>query len=100
ARREVILSSGAIDSPKLLMLSGIGPADHLKEVGVDVVVDSPGVGENLQDHVEGIVMWDAKKPMVTQSTQWWEIGVFSTTEEGLDRPDLMMHYGAVPFDMN
>ena len=100
ARREVIVSCGAIDTPKLLMLSGIGPADQLGEFGVDVVVDSPGVGENLDDHVEGIVMWEAAKPMVTRSTQWWEIGVFSASSPDLDRPDLMMHYGSVPFDMN
>src|SRR5699024_8955201 len=48
ANREIIVSSGAIDTPKLLMLSGIGPADHLKESGVEVRVDSPGVGSNLQ----------------------------------------------------
>ncbi|MFI5959847.1 GMC family oxidoreductase [Cryptosporangium sp. NPDC051539] len=100
ARREVIVSCGAIDTPKLLMLSGIGPAGHLREVGVDVVVDSPGVGANLDDHVEGLVMWDASQPMVTESTQWWEIGLFATTVSGLDRPDLMMHYGSVPFDLN
>ncbi|WP_116041043.1 GMC family oxidoreductase [Amycolatopsis palatopharyngis] len=100
AQREVVLSNGAIDSPKLLMLSGIGPAEHLREVGVDVLVDSPGVGENLQDHPEGLVQWDARKPMVTDSTQWWEIGIFTTTEDGLDRPDLMFHYGSVPFDLN
>ncbi|RCW39556.1 choline oxidase [Halopolyspora algeriensis] len=100
ARREVVLSAGAIDTPKLLMLSGIGPAEHLREVGVDVLVDSPGVGSNLQDHPEGVIGWDAAKPMVTESTQWWEIGIFTTTEQGLDRPDLMFHYGSVPFDMN
>ncbi|WP_432013251.1 GMC family oxidoreductase [Streptomyces cucumeris] len=100
ARREVIVSCGAIDSPKLLMLSGIGPADHLHETGIDVVVDAPGVGENLQDHPEGVIMWNAEQPMVTSSTQWWEIGIFSPTEPDLDRPDLMFHYGSVPFDMN
>ena len=52
ARREVILSGGAINSPQLLMLSGIGPADHLREVGVSVEHDLPGVGENLQDHLD------------------------------------------------
>jgi choline oxidase len=100
ARREVILSAGAIDTPKLLMLSGVGPAEHLVQVGVSVAVDLPGVGANLDDHVEGIVQWEARRPMVRQSTQWWEIGLFSASEPGLDRPDLMMHYGSVPFDMN
>jgi len=100
ARREVILSAGSIDTPKLLMLSGIGPGEHLHEFGIQTLVHSPGVGANLDDHVEGIVQWDAKKPMIRTSTQWWEIGLFSTSEEGLDRPDLMMHYGSVPFDMN
>lgn len=51
ARREVILSAGAIGSPQLLMLSGIGPAKHLSDVGVPLVLDLPGVGANLQDHI-------------------------------------------------
>lgn len=104
ARREVVLSAGAIDSPKLLMLSGIGPAEHLREVGVDVLVDSPGVGSHTQDHPEGVISWEAKQPMVTSSTQWWEIGIFTRTdaavERGDERPDLMFHYGSVPFDMH
>ena len=100
ARREIIITAGAIDTPKLLMLSGIGPTAHLREIGIDVRVDSPGVGANLDDHVEGLVFWEASKPMVTTSTQWWEIGLFTTIDEGLAQPDLMMHYGSVPFDMN
>jgi choline oxidase len=100
ARREVIVSTGAIDSPKLLMLSGVGPADHLRELGIRVVVDSPGVGAHLQDHPEGVIQWEARQPMLAESTQWWEIGIFTTTQEGLDRPDLMFHYGSVPFDMH
>ena len=50
AGREVIVSAGAIESPKLLLLSGIGPADELRSLGIDVVVDSPGIGRNLQEH--------------------------------------------------
>lgn len=96
ARRETIVSCGAIDSPKLLMLSGIGPAGHLRATGIDPVIDSPGVGSYLQDHPEGVIMWNAKQPMVSSSTQWWEIGIFADTEPGLDRPDLMFHYGSVP----
>jgi choline dehydrogenase-like flavoprotein len=100
ARREVVVTAGAIDTPKLLMLSGIGPAGHLREFGIDVLVDSPGVGSNLDDHVEGLVFWEASRPMVTTSTQWWEIGLFTTVDEDVTQPDLMMHYGSVPFDMN
>ena len=50
-RREVILAAGTIESPRLLMLSGIGPAEHLRALGIDVVADLPGVGENLHDHL-------------------------------------------------
>lgn len=106
ARREVVLSAGAIDSPKLLMLSGIGPKDHLAEHGIEARVDSPGVGENLQDHPEVVIGWDAKKPMIEEGYQFWEIGIFTDLLEGTGnsdrpgRPDLMMHYGSVPFDMH
>lgn len=55
ARREVIVSAGAFNSPQLLMASGIGPAAHLRKLGIDVVHDLPGVGENLQDHLDIIV---------------------------------------------
>jgi choline oxidase len=63
ATREIIVCAGAIDTPRLLMLSGIGPADHLAEVGVELVHHLPGVGADLQDHVESPVTWaSSRKP--------------------------------------
>ena len=98
--REAVVSAGAIDTPKVLMLSGVGPAAHLCAVGVPVVADNPAVGENLDDHVEGVISWEAARPVPQETTQWWEIGVFTMTEPGLELPDLMFHLGTVPFDMN
>ncbi|MFJ4468228.1 GMC family oxidoreductase [Streptomyces sp. NPDC089424] len=63
ADREVILTAGAIPSPALLLRSGIGPADHLRSVGIDVVVDLPGVGENFHDHVKSQVAYTARTPV-------------------------------------
>ncbi|MFF7214816.1 GMC family oxidoreductase [Streptomyces sp. NPDC008238] len=63
ADREVIVTAGAIPSPALLLRSGIGPADHLRSVGVDVVVDLPGVGENFHDHVKSQVTYTARTPV-------------------------------------
>jgi choline dehydrogenase-like flavoprotein len=62
AEREVIVTSGAIGSPKLLMLSGLGPADHLRDTGVDVVRDLPEVGRNLQDHMDVDVLAELSGP--------------------------------------
>ncbi len=62
AASEVIVTAGAIGSPKLLMLSGIGPADHLREVGVAVVHDLPGVGQNFHDHFSTDVIWVLNGP--------------------------------------
>lgn len=62
AAQEVVVSSGAIGSPHLLMLSGIGPADHLRETGVQVVHDLPGVGQNLQDHFDMFLIYELNGP--------------------------------------
>jgi choline dehydrogenase-like flavoprotein len=64
ATREVILSAGTFNSPQLLMLSGIGPADHLRSIGITPVVDLAGVGKNLQDHLGVWITWRRKSPGV------------------------------------
>src|SRR3954465_2174512 len=61
AAEEVILSAGAIDAPRLLMLSGIGPADELTDVGIDVAMDLPAVGRNLQDHTVTGLIYQARR---------------------------------------
>ncbi len=63
ARREVILCGGAINSPQLLLLSGIGPGDHLQAMGIDLVLDLPGVGQNLQDHYIAPVAYRVNQPI-------------------------------------
>ena len=68
---EIILSGGAINSPQLLQLSGVGPADHLRSHGLDVVADLPGVGANLQDHLEVYVQYASKQPVsVAPALKW------------------------------
>ncbi|HJQ04619.1 MAG TPA: GMC oxidoreductase [Nocardioides sp.] len=62
AGRETVIACGAIDTPRLLLLSGIGPADHLASVGIAPEVDLPGVGENLVDHVESLVVLELDRP--------------------------------------
>ncbi len=62
ARREVILSAGTFQSPQLLMLSGVGPGDHLQARGIETQVHSPGVGQNLQDHLDYISAWRSPSP--------------------------------------
>jgi 4-pyridoxate dehydrogenase len=61
ATREVVLSGGSFNTPQLLMLSGIGPADHLREFGIDPIVQLP-VGDNLQDHLKGVLLWKRRAP--------------------------------------
>jgi len=69
ARREVILAAGAVNSPQLLMCSGVGPAARLAALGIDVVVDRHEVGENLQDHLTAGVAFSAKRPVSIASAQ-------------------------------
>jgi choline dehydrogenase len=60
AEREVVVAAGALNSPKLLLLSGVGPAAHLASVGVKTIVDLPGVGQNLHDHLDIFLMYNLK----------------------------------------
>jgi len=92
ARREVVVCAGAIDSPRLLQLSGIGPAAVLRAAGVDVRVDLPGVGENLMDHAEGIVVWEVAGPPSRVCASGWDAGALLRLTPEAARPDITMHF--------
>jgi choline dehydrogenase len=115
ARHEVILSASSINTPKLLMLSGIGPAAHLAEHGLPVVADRPGVGANLQDHLELYVQQASLKPITLYrhynlvskaliGAQWllagtglgtsnqFETAAFVRSRAGIDYPDIQFHF--------
>jgi choline dehydrogenase len=112
---EVVLSGGAINSPQLLQLSGVGNADELGRLGVRVVQDLPGVGENLQDHLEVYVQYACKLPVSLQPSlalwrrpmigaQWlflrsgpgatnhFEAGGFARSNDDVEYPNLMFHF--------
>jgi choline dehydrogenase len=114
AKREVLVCGGAFQSPHLLLLSGIGPADELKKAGVAVEVDSPQVGKNLQDHLDVCVIYEMSKPLSMYSktkglkqpmiglqylinkqghgrTNHLHAGAFLKTRGELDRPDIQLH---------
>jgi choline dehydrogenase len=94
--QEVILSAGAFDSPKLLLLSGIGPTEDLQSLGIAVVADRPGVGQNLQDHILVPVLYEASQDLHTATTSNGiaESGLFLHSEDNLDAaPDLELLFG-------
>jgi choline dehydrogenase len=92
ASREIVVSGGVVESPKLLMLSGVGPADHLRTTGIPVVVDLPGVGRNLQDHPRVSVVHRALRPIPASSVS---AGLFVRSRAGLaaSSPDLHFYFG-------
>jgi len=115
ARREVIIAASSINSPKLLMLSGIGPADQLKQHGIEVVADRPGVGQNLQDHLEVYIQQECTQPITLYSklnlfskakigaewlffktgdgaTNHFESAAFVRSKAGVEYPDIQYHF--------
>ena len=100
ASREIVLCCGTFDTPKLLLLSGIGSYQHLDEMGIPVKVALAGVGEHLLDHPEGVIIWEAQQPVPDETTQYWEVGLFSKIFPASPLPDIMFHFGLVPFDWN
>ncbi|OIQ24553.1 MAG: choline dehydrogenase [Alphaproteobacteria bacterium MedPE-SWcel] len=115
AGAEVILAASSLNSPKLLMLSGIGPAAHLAEHGIEVVADRPGVGQNLQDHLELYLQMAASQPVTLfkywnllgkawVGAQWlftrtglgasnqFESAAFIRSKPGVDYPDIQYHF--------
>ncbi|MCD9148886.1 choline dehydrogenase [Pseudophaeobacter flagellatus] len=115
ATEEVILAASSLNSPKLLMLSGIGPAKHLAEHGIDLVADRPGVGQNLQDHLEFYFQYACKQPITLfkywnllgkawVGAQWlftktglgasnqFESAAFIRSDKGVDYPDIQYHF--------
>src|SRR5262249_8898990 len=95
--RELILCAGAIHTPRLLLLSGVGPQADLKPLGIDTVIDLPGVGRNLQDHlwIMGLC-FEAKHPLPAPNYNLGGSAGFWKSRPGLDRPDLMVMPGQVP----
>ncbi|MGD1926080.1 MAG: choline dehydrogenase [Paracoccaceae bacterium] len=115
ASKEVIVAASSINSPKLLMLSGIGPASHLAEHGIDVVADRPGVGQNLQDHLELYIQQACTQP-ITLFKHWnlfgkgmvglkwlltrkgpgasnqFESAAFLRSKPGVEYPDIQYHF--------
>ncbi|CDF87013.1 choline dehydrogenase [Pseudomonas sp. QL9] len=123
ARREVLVCSGAIASPQLLQRSGVGPAAVLRDLGIDVVHDLPGVGQNLQDHLEMYLQYACKEPVsLYPALQWWnqpqigaqwmflgtglgasnqfEAGGFIRTRPEFEWPNIQYHFLPVAINYN
>jgi choline dehydrogenase len=120
---EVILSAGAIQSPQLLQLSGIGPGELLRSFGIPVVADLPGVGENLQDHLQLRVMYKCTKPITTNddlASLWGKLrigarwlffrkgplaiginqgGLFTRVLPGSKTPDVQFHFATLSAEL-
>ena len=123
AEREVILCAGALQTPQLLQLSGVGARALLESFGIPVVHELPGVGENLQDHLQARVIFECSKPITTNDDlkSWWgtlkmgldyvftrggpmavginQGGIFARVDPGATRPDVQFHVATLSSDM-
>ena len=99
ARHEVIVCSGALESPKLLLLSGIGPPAHLEAVGVAVRHGLPGVGENFHNHVLTGVVQEASQPLPPPHLNQSEAALFCKSDPGWVGPDLQLAFLTINFDI-
>lgn len=99
ASTEVIVCAGAIESPKLLLLSGLGPRRQLTDLGIRVIADLPGVGENFHNHVLAGVIQETQRPVEPGRQNLSEAALFATSEPGLIAPDLQIAFVHVPFDI-
>ena len=99
ADREVVLSAGTIDSPRLLLLSGIGPADELRDAGVPVHHDLPGVGRNLHDHPSVTVIYQARQPLVPGVNNLAEASLSWRSDPSRGGPDMQMLCVHVPYHL-
>jgi choline dehydrogenase-like flavoprotein len=97
---EYVLSAGAIDTPRLLLLSGIGPAADLERLGIRVALDLPGVGEHLLDHPESLILWEASRPVPPESAMDADAGLFVRRHGADSRPDVMFHLYQMPFTVH
>ncbi|MBT2490032.1 GMC family oxidoreductase N-terminal domain-containing protein [Streptomyces sp. ISL-96] len=100
ASREVLVCAGAVDTPRLLMHSGIGPKADLEALGIPVVLDLPGVGENLLDHPESVIVWETDGPIPENSAMDSDAGLFVRRDPESRGPDLMFHFYQIPFTDN
>ncbi|MGH3311651.1 MAG: GMC family oxidoreductase [Streptomyces sp.] len=100
AGREVLVCAGAVDTPRLLMHSGIGPEADLAALGIPVAHDLPGVGENLLDHPESVIVWETDGPIPDNSAMDSDAGLFLRRDPASAGPDLMFHFYQIPFTDN
>jgi len=93
ASRAVVLAGGAIQTPQLMMISGLGPARHLREHGIPVIRDLPHLGRHLRDHVSAPIVWSTREPVAPWQVCPFEATMMLTLEPDAPAPDILFHFG-------